>query len=140
MRTFILLALVLAVVRSEMVTLNFQAVQHHYGDPSKGCLSDELPGQIQGVSGYDVCMPRTNSSGVCSSDLPVNTTATPYPAAQDAQGNKYCVLMCSGIATGTCPSGAKCVSPSTAIPGINFQQSVGLCMYPLGSARLLFDN
>jgi hypothetical protein len=140
MRTFILLALVFAVARSEMVTLNFQAVQHHYGDPAKGCLGDELSGQIQGVSGYDVCMPRTNSSGVCSSDLPVGATATPYPAAQDAQGNKYCVLMCAGIATGKCPSGARCVSPSTAIEGINLQQSVGLCMYPLGSARLLFDN
>jgi hypothetical protein len=140
MRTFILLALVFAVAHSEMVTLNFQAVQHHYGDPARGCLTDELSGQIQGLSGYDDCMPQCNSSGACSSDVPTGTTATGYPAAQDAQGNKYCVLICSGLFTGTCPSGASCVSPSTTVTGLNFQAQVGICMYPIASARLLFDN
>merc|ERR1712110_669942 len=84
-----------------------QAAKRHYGNPARGsCRSDELPAQIQGMNG-DVCMPRcTNNS--CPTDLPDSqTTATPACMVQDMQGNKYCVLQCSGSAK-RCPIGATC--------------------------------
>ena len=141
MRVAIILVLCFAAVHTETFFLDFQAVQHHYGNPTAGCLSDEMSGAIQGASGYDVCLPRA-SNGQCSMDLPANTTAKPYAAVSDQSGNKYCILICSGLATGTCPASGKCVHPSTAAKGLNLQASVGICMYaaPSASARLLADN
>merc|ERR1712066_19256 len=121
---------------------NFQAVQHHYGDPSKGCMSGEVAGQIQGVSNHDVCMPMVDSTGACSTDLPTGATARAQAAAQDAQGNKYCILICKmPFFNGTCGAGADCVSPGQNAFGTNFQVAVGLCMYPTSAApRFMMDN
>merc|ERR1712202_61643 len=56
----------------------------HYGDPSGGCMSDEIAAQIQGMSG-DACFPPCTSSGGCPTDIPSGCTAAPQ-----------CVLQTSG--------------------------------------------
>merc|ERR1711976_345626 len=93
------------------------ANQTHYGNPQNGCLSDEIAARLSGVNG-DACFPQaTNNS--CPTDVPSGTTASPMAVIQDQSGNRYCGLICSGIATGNCPSGSTCQSVSGA----------GICMY-----------
>ena len=138
MRTFVMIIALSAVVMtaniSELTLLpQFQAVSH-YENPwtsSKStpkCRSDELPGQIQGANGVG-CFPMATNN-TCPSDAPAGTTATPQPLVQDGQGNTYCALVCSGYYTGTCASGASCVSPSGKQAfGMQLQAMVGICLY-----------
>merc|ERR1711967_139803 len=105
----------------------FQAMSH-YGNPTSGCRSDEIAAKIQGANG-DACFPRA-SNNTCPTDVPQGTTASPMPVIQDQQGDRYCGLVCSGVATGTCPQGAKCLSPSSLSYGLNLQAMVGICLYP----------
>merc|ERR1712014_28017 len=91
------------------------------------CLSDEIAARIQGANG-DACFPRANN-GVCPTDVPTGTTASPMAVIQDQTGSRYCGLICSGIATGTCPQGASCMSPSSVSRMLNLQATVGLCLY-----------
>merc|ERR1712013_51500 len=100
--------------------------QTHYGNPMSGCLSDEIAARIQGVNG-DACFPQA-SNNVCPTDVPAGTTATPMAVIQDQSGNRYCGLICSGIATGTCPSGAQCAS-AAGYRLLTSGAGVGLCMY-----------
>merc|ERR1719409_1028292 len=65
----------------------------HYGDPAGGCMSDEEPVQIQGISG-DMCTPKCTGT-TCPSDVPSGVTATPTCALQTTSGDKYCALLCS---------------------------------------------
>merc|ERR1712159_343162 len=97
----------------------------HYGDPSGGCMSDEVSAQIQGIEG-DACIPKCTSSGGCPTDVPEGTTAAPTCAIQDASGDKYCALFCKGLSSGKCPESAKCES---------IQVVYGLCMYPASAAN-----
>merc|ERR1712183_25514 len=140
MRAFILiLALSAAVMTTEVqkMTLlrqHFQAMTH-YENPwsssgtTPSCRSDELPGQIQGATG-DACFPKATND-TCPTDVPSGTTATPFPLVQDSEGNTYCALVCKGYATGTCASGAECVSPSSnQIYGMQLQAMVAICLYP----------
>ena len=142
MRTFLILAFVFAAVHcTQKFELNldmFQKMQHHYGNPAFGCLHDEVAAGLQGASGDD-CMPRAYNNA-CPSDVPTGTTATPMALVQDQSGNKYCCLVCRGLASGTCPSTASCVSPrGLNIPGMDLQAMVGICLYPAPS-KMLQDN
>merc|ERR1739848_4646 len=64
----------------------------HYGDPKNGCMADEEPVQIKGVSG-DVCTPKCKTNA-CPTDVPAGTTVEPSCALQTTAGDKYCALMC----------------------------------------------
>jgi hypothetical protein len=79
----------------------------HYGNPSGGCMTDELSGQIKGLDG-ECCFPKCDASGSCSTDYPSGTTAKGECILQGSDGTKFCVLVCSGMDTGNCPTGAKC--------------------------------
>ena len=90
----------------------------HYGNPTGGCLTDEVAVQIQGLTG-DACIPAC-ASGSCPTDVPTGTTASPVCALQDPSGNQYCALICQGPYTGNCPTGASCQVTS----------GVGICLFP----------
>lgn len=109
-----------------------QAMKKHYGNPLKGCLSDEAPAGIQGMNG-DVCMPKCTYNG-CPMDLPDSqTTAKPSCLVQDGYGNKYCVLQCVNTVS-KCPNGATCQRPPHAEEKNNrvlqAMKFTGFCMYP----------
>ena len=100
----------------------------HYGDPSVGCLSDEIEITIQGVTG-DFCTPKCGFFKPCPSDVPTGVTAQPQCALQDSSsGSKYCALICSPslpivnqkAADDQCGTNASCKSVQTG---------VGLCTY-----------
>merc|ERR1712039_1087919 len=95
----------------------------HYGNPTGGCMSDEQAGKIQGLQG-DACLPKCTGilKESCPTDYPAGDTAQGKCVLKDTSGDKFCALICSGIATGTCPTGASCETI----------QGVGLCMYPTG--------
>ena len=141
MRTFLVLAFVFAAVHCTQkfeLNLDMFQVMSHYGNPAQGCKSDEVKAGLQGASG-DACMARTQNN-VCPSDVPTGTTATPMAIVQDQSGNRYCALVCRGLASGTCPSTASCVSPrGLNIPGMDLQAMVGICLYPAPS-KMLQDN
>merc|ERR1712087_1097699 len=130
-KALVTLMVVLAVVSAEtpvftLVPNMFQA-RSHYGNPMpSGCLSDEIAARIQGANG-DACFPRATNNR-CPTDLPSGTTATPMAVIQDQTGARYCGLICSGVATGTCPSGASCVAAS-GYRLLTSGAGVGLCMY-----------
>jgi hypothetical protein len=105
----------------------------HYGDPSKGCMSDEQAVQITGVSG-DFCAPDC-ASAACPTDVPAGVTAKPQCALKAGTGtDKKCALICSpagkideaSLRAGDaqCGAGASC----KAI------QSTGICTYDDGPA------
>ena len=133
----LLLVAVCSCVELTLVPTVFQAMMH-YGNPARGCRSDEVSGSIQGANG-DCCLPRATNN-VCPTDVPQGTTAKPFAVVQDQSGNRYCALICSGMATGTCPSGASCMHPSSGSYGLNLQASVGLCLYPLSTMSAITDN
>merc|ERR1711862_300828 len=111
------------------LTPNLFQQMSHYGNPAQGCRSDEVAGRIGGANGQ-ICLPSCRS-GQCPSDVPQGTTATPMCVIQDQSGHQYCGLICSGIATGTCPQGASCMTPSNAkFIGWNLQAAVGICLFP----------
>merc|ERR1712110_689270 len=93
----------------------------HYGNPTGGCMDDETEAKIQGLKG-DTCVPKC-TGGVfkktCPTDVPAGTTATPECVLKDTKDDHYCVLICSGAATGDCPTGASCETI----------QGEGVCMY-----------
>ncbi len=95
----------------------------HYGNPSGGCMDDEMAGQIQGVNGT-ACFPKCTGLVIkdkCPTDTPDGDTAPGECVVKDqSSGNKYCVLVCKGMATGDCPTGATC-QPI---------QGQGICLYP----------
>ena len=105
----------------------------HYGDPSKGCMSDEQAVQITGVKG-DFCAPDC-ASAACPTDVPAGVTAKPQCALKAGTGtDKKCALICSpagktdeaSLRAGdaACGTGASC----KAI------QSTGICTYDDGPA------
>jgi len=93
----------------------------HYGDPAKGCLSDE-----------DVVTPPRGVKGtVCGRDCfnldscpapPEGVTAKPSCGQMPGQ-DVHCILTCSALKPG-CPKGAQC-------KGVGFfAPLVGMCTYP----------
>jgi C1A family cysteine protease len=100
------------------------ANQTHYGDPAKGCMSDEQPVKVQGLSG-DFCAPDCKSAA-CPTDVPAGVTAKPQCALQSSAGDKKCALICSpstdeaSLRVGDAQCGAGTCSPI---------QSVGICTY-----------
>jgi len=85
----------------------------HYGDPSDGCLSDELDMRVQGFSG-DFCSADCSDSD-CPTDVPEGVTARPTCGLR-FRGGKRCALLCS--------SSRQC---GAATCQHNF--GVGLCTY-----------
>merc|ERR1711937_729654 len=102
----------------------------HYGDPSGGCMSDEMAIRITGVTG-GVCSPACGSDLSCPSDVPDGVTAMPQCALQSPTGDSYCALICTpaswymtdaekAVHDGdACGAGASCKSIS----------GVGICTY-----------
>mmetsp|Transcript_5118 Transcript_5118/g.9756 ORF Transcript_5118/g.9756 Transcript_5118/m.9756 type:complete len:93 (+) Transcript_5118:302-580(+) len=84
---------------------------------NKGCLSDEIAVQIQGITG-DFCTSECSLFKACPTDVPMGVTASPMCALQDASsGAKYCALICS-------PGGSQCGEATCkSISG------VGICTY-----------
>ena len=81
----------------------------HYGNPTGGCMADEQAGKIQGLQG-DACLPKCTGilKDSCPTDYPEGDTAVGKCVLKDQQGDKFCVLICKGLAEGTCPTGANC--------------------------------
>merc|ERR1712110_950762 len=102
----------------------------HYGNPTGGCMSDEMTGKIQGVDG-DACLPKCTGvlKHTCPTDYPAGDTAQGMCILKDQSGDHFCVLVCKGQATGTCPTGASCEDI----------QGIGICMYPTGKAVMSLD-
>ena len=80
MKTFILFAMFASLtlchreLKSEFSSFE-QVNPTHYGDPTKGCLSDERP-SIDNEGAW--CMPLADDPQyICPKDLPAGTTATP---------------------------------------------------------------
>jgi len=94
------------------------ANSYHYGDPTTGCMIDEVPIRVQGVRG-GMCTAHCSPAGACPSDKPTNCEAVPRCALENrATGEKFCALMCSqGM---TCGQGASCKV---------IQGSLGICTY-----------
>merc|ERR1712110_456522 len=108
----------------------------HYGNPTGGCMDDETEAKIQGLKG-DACIPKC-TGGVfkktCPTDVPEGTTAQPSCVLKDTKGDHFCILVCSGTATGDCPTGATCETI----------QGEGVCMYSnatmVNAADFVVDN
>ncbi len=96
--------------------LNSTANPTHYGDPSGGCMTDELAIQVTGVAG-DFCSPKCKATS-CPTDKPDGVTAKPQCALQTSTGVKYCALICDPSDAAACGSGT-----CKAIQG------TGLCSY-----------
>merc|ERR1712139_83822 len=126
---YLLLAIVALSLSLTTVTFNPKLLANptHYGDPKNGCMADEEPVKIQGVTG-DVCTPKCKNMA-CPTDTPKGTTVEPTCALQTSAGDKYCALMCKkfGKSTGDCPSGASCET---------VQVLFGICTYPTANLRL----
>jgi hypothetical protein len=89
----------------------------HYGNPSQGCLTDELPIRIQGLNGAMCTSDCTKTS--CPTDLPESCDAHPQCVLQNkANHKKYCALLCSK--NSHCGAGASCE---------HIQPGVGICTY-----------
>merc|ERR1712113_403792 len=102
----------------------------HYGNPTGGCMSDEQAGKITGLDG-DACLPKCTGilKETCPTDYPSGDTAEGKCILKDQSGDKFCVLVCKGLATGECPTGASCEDI----------QGVGICLYPTGKKVLSLD-
>lgn len=114
----------------------YQPAKTHYGNPADGCLSDEMPTEISGMNG-NACLPECNDNE-CPTDLPIGTTARPVCAIKDPNSdNQYCVLMCRGSISGTCPIGASCAYPNSYSKFMRERHiiikddssSIGICTY-----------
>jgi hypothetical protein len=90
----------------------------HYEKPP--CQEDEMDARIQGIDG-EVCTPKCKA-GVCPTDVPAGTTATPQCILSSPTGDKYCALTCESSG---CPTGAKCEAIG----------ATGICMYPSDASR-----
>merc|ERR550514_491779 len=80
--------------KKEEEEYELEANASHYGDPTGGCMSDEMAIQITGVTG-GVCSPACGSDLSCPSDVPDGVTATPQCALQSPTGDSYCALICT---------------------------------------------
>merc|ERR1711977_194267 len=124
MNKLFIIATILALGSANLLTIipqenkNLEENATHYGNPTGGCQSDEIAAQVTGISGA-ACFPACDASGGCPSDVPSGVTATPFCVLQTGDGSQYCTLICSGIFTGDCDTGATCESLS----------GIGLCMY-----------
>jgi hypothetical protein len=105
-----------------------EAAKTHYGNPTAGCLTDEQPVRIQGLSG-DFCSPDCTSTP-CPTDVPTGVTAHPQCALKAASGNdKKCALVCSpstewaSLRAGDAQCGTATCQPI---------QGVGICTYGAG--------
>lgn len=88
----------------------------HYGDPSNGCLADELSMTVSGFDG-SFCSSLCGSDGSCSADTSKGVSAKPACTLTAADGTQYCALVCS---TSTSCGSGMCVSND---------QSTSFCMY-----------
>jgi hypothetical protein len=100
--------------------------QSHYGDPAKGCLSDEEKVQITGLAG-DFCAPDCTDSA-CPTDVPAGVTAVAQCLLKAPTGTaKKCCLVCAPTAIikdqkaadAQCGTNASCKSI----------QATGICTY-----------
>jgi len=102
----------------------------HYGNPKKGCQSDEHAVQVQGLSG-DFCSPSCSSAGVCPSDVPQKpkkVTATPACIPKSATG-KNCALKCTPSAESDNGAANECgAGHCQSIQGI------GICTFKAANA------
>jgi len=91
---------------------------NHYGDPTTGCMIDEVAIKVQGVRG-GICTAHCTTVGACPSDKPAGSEAIPRCALENrSTGEKFCALMCS--AGMNCGSGASCKV---------IQGNLGICTY-----------
>ena len=107
------------------ISFHVQANKTHYGNPANGCLSDEQPVKIQGLSG-DFCSPDCTSAA-CPTDEPAGATAKPQCALKASTGNdKKCALVCSpSTEWASLRAGDAACGPATCQP----IQGVGICTY-----------
>lgn len=94
------------------------AVTHYERPP---CQSDEVQGEVLGISGY-VCAPRcVEGTYDCPGDVPDLAAARPQCMLKDADQGAFCTLLCT--VDSQCPTSARCTRLQ--------QAGVGICMYPL---------
>jgi hypothetical protein len=104
-------------VLDNYLEVEFSGVPTHYGNPSHGCLSDEVPIRIQGLKG-SMCTSACSKSA-CPTDLPESCDAKPQCVLENkANHEKYCALLCSK--NSHCGTGSSCEQ---------IQPGVGLCTY-----------
>lgn len=97
---------------------------NHYGNPGTGCLEDELPISVQGISG-GMCSASCKTQA-CPQDKPEGCEAVPRCALENrATGDKFCALMCDKNTN--CGEGATCKV---------VQAGVGICTYDLDKPAL----
>jgi hypothetical protein len=95
--------------------------QTHYGDPGKGCLSDESSGRVPDVPGH-ICFAECGSGGSCPQDKPVGVTANPRCGG----GNCYLVCAVSLPIIDQKAADSQCGAATChPYPG----QSFGICTY-----------
>lgn len=102
--------------RSALVGLVATSATHYEKPP---CQADEMAGQL--ANGQAVCAPKCNA-GVCPTDVPAGTTATPQCLFGPFGGYKYCALVCQK--SSDCPTDSDC--------------SQGVCAYKTGVTELPF--
>merc|ERR1719265_2628738 len=109
--------------------LRTMANKTHYGNPTDGCLPDEQPVRINGLSG-DFCSPDCTSAA-CPTDVPAGVTAKPQCALQSTTGDKKCALICSpSTDEASLRAGDAMCGKATCQP----IQGTGICTYGGGPA------
>jgi hypothetical protein len=113
---------IIAIASIVSANLNLGVNPTHYGNPTGGCLPDEIAARITGVTG-DACLPECTTSA-CPTDYPQGDTAPGECAVSGPNHKKYCILECKGSFSGTCPTGAACIDVAGG--------KVGICLYDSG--------
>jgi len=75
--------------------VGLQANPTHYGDPTTGCMSDEMNVTVTGLTG-DFCSPPCDASQNCPTDVPTGCKAVGQ-CVLDVNGGAnptYCALIC----------------------------------------------
>jgi hypothetical protein len=99
--------------------------QSHYGDPTKGCLSDEEKVQVTGLAG-DFCSPDCTTAA-CPTDVPTGVTATGQCLLKASTGSsKKCCLVCSPTAIIKDQKAADAQCGTATCKAI---QTTGICTY-----------
>ena len=105
--------------------LNRRTSASHYSNPSSGgCLADEKIVTITDYAG-EVCAPKCEDSGACSTDIPDGFDAVPQCLLVDPGSTSptHCTLTCDpNSKINQCGTQAWC----QALP----KETVGLCLYP----------